>query len=373
MRARLVIIGSGTTGLCVAHEAARRTDPLSSPVLLLAGAERTSPRLELCRHDLDSEELALEVRQGLRFWSGLRAKTGRDPGWNPCGAVVEVSEGTELSSWERLHELGAALSREGDKVFDDDAGTLDAECARSCLEALARDAGAVVRTGERALSVRAAAEGTHLIETSAGEIIADDVVIAGAGACSLTPGGAPSLVRRTWSERAFGGESERGEVRADEEGEPLVLEFLPSGELDASSVQGAFEERFGAAESESAGPRARVQRDLVAAPERGGRLWVGGADDAAGDRGALAARALGDAAAGEERERALWEGPDGAPIIGAVPGCERVWLACGFGARANLLAPACAETLSAKVLEGGGGWFARERFQPPRAALSWRG
>ena len=373
MRARLVIIGSGTTGLCLAHEAARRTDPLSTPVLLLAGAELTSPRLELCRHDLDSEELALEVRHGLRFWSGLQARTGRDPGWNPCGAVIEAPVVDELSCWERLSELGAGVRREGDKVFDDDAGTLDAERARSCLEALAREAGAVVRVGERALSVRVASDGTHLIETSAGEVVAEDVVIAGAGACSLTPGGAPSLIRRTWKERAFGGERGRDEGRGDLDEEPLVLEFLPSGELDAGSVQGAFEERFGAEEPEVEGPRARVQGDLVAAPERGGRLWVGGAEDSNGDQGALAARAIGDVVAGEERERALWEGPDGAPIIGAVPGCEGVWLACGFGAKANLLAPACAETLSSMVLDGAGSWFARERFRPARASLSWRG
>jgi len=85
----------------------------------------------------------------------------------------------------------------------------------------------------------------------------------------------------------------------------------------------------------------------------------------------LAARALGEITLGEERERSLWEGPDGAPIVGEVPGHEGLWLACGFGARAGLLAPACAEGLAARILEGGSGWFARERYDPSRPAVSW--
>ena len=373
MRARLVIIGSGTTGLCLAYEAARRTDPLSSPVLLLAGPEVTSPRLELCRHDLENAELALEARQGLRFWSGMRSQTGRDPGWNPCGAVVEVGAGVELSAWARLNELGAELRRDGDKVFDDDAGTLDVVRARACVEALAREAGAIVRVGERARAVRSIPGEPHVIETTAGEVLAEAVVIAGAGGRTLIPGGEPPLTRHTWRESSFGGDEEPDAAQTGEAAEPMVLEFLPTGELDASAVQEAFEERFGPRDSGAPGPRARVQGELVAAPERGGRLWVGGLGEPKGDAGALAVRALGEAERGEVRERTLWEGADGAPIIGQAPGLNGVWLACGFGAKASLLAPACAEALSSKILEGGGSWFSQERFQPTRSTLSWRG
>jgi glycine/D-amino acid oxidase-like deaminating enzyme len=373
MRARLVIIGSGTTGLCLALEAARRTDPLSAPVVLLAGGETTSPRLELCRHDLACADLVLEARHGIRFWSGLRARTGRDPGWNPCGALVEVSGEDELAAWGRLQELGAEIRRDGDKVFDDDAGTLEGERARACIEALAREAGAVVRMGEMALSVQAGPGRPLVVETTAGEISSDAVVLAGAGASSLTPGGAPELVSRIWRERSYGGEEEGGDEQAETEAAPLVLDFLPSGELDESAVADVFQERFGGPELGRAGVRARATGDLVAAPESGGRLWVGGVGDPSGDAAALAARAIGEISLGEERERALWEGPDGAPIIGAVPGTEGVWLACGFGAGAGLFAPACAEGLASRVLEGVSGWFSQPRYDATRSSVSWRG
>jgi glycine/D-amino acid oxidase-like deaminating enzyme len=341
--------------------------------VLLAGSETTSPRLELCRHDLASTDLVLEARHGIRFWSGLRARTGRDPGWNPCGALVEVKGDEELSAWGRLHELGVGIRRDGDKVFDDDAGTLEGERARACLEALAREAGAVVRMGEVALSVQADPGRPLVVETTMGEIRSEAVVLAGAGAISLTPGGAPELVSRAWRERSYGGEEGGGDEQAGTEAEPLVLDFLPSGEHDESAVAGAFQERFGGPELGRVGVRARAAGDLVAAPESGGRLWVGGVEDPSGDAAALAARAIGEISLGEERELALWEGPDGAPIIGAVPGREGVWLACGFGAGAGLFAPACAEGLASRILEGVSGWFSQPRYDATRSSVSWRG
>ena len=152
-----------------------------------------------------------------------------------------------------------------------------------------------------------------------------------------------------------------------------MLDFLPSGELDAGAVAEAFAERFGGPEPGRAGVRARVRADLVAAPESGGRLWVGGAGEPTGDAQALAARAIGEVSLGDERERALWEGPDGAPIIGAVPGREGVWLACGFGTSPGLLAPACAEGLASRILEGASGWFSQPRYDATRPSVNWRG
>ena len=152
-----------------------------------------------------------------------------------------------------------------------------------------------------------------------------------------------------------------------------MLDFLPSGELDANAVAEAFQERFGGQESGRAGARARVSGDLVAAPESGGRLWVGGIGGPSGDAAGLAARALGETSQGEERERAVWEGPDGSPIVGAVPGREGVWVACGFGVSASLFAPACAEGLASRILEGVSGWFSQPRYDATRSSVSWRG
>ena len=371
MHARLIVIGAGTTGLCLALEAARRTDPLSAPVILLAGSETTSPRLELCRHDLEGLGRALEARHGLRFWSELRARTGRDPGWNPCGAVVEEISEDLPRGWARLRELGVAVRREGEKIFDEDAGTLDGERARVCLETLAREAGAVIRGGEKAQELQAGSGQPLVVRTSGGEITGDTVVLAGAGAIALTPGGPPELVAKTWTERCHGEGQASIDLEDTTAAEPLVMDFLPSGELNLASVADAFQERFGGAEPGRAGVRARVQGDLVAAPEQGGSLWVGSVDYDA-ERGALlAARALGESSPGEERTHALWEGGDGSPIVGRVPGCEGVWVACGFGASAGLFAPACAEGLAMRVLEETAGWFDDESYDPARPAVNW--
>jgi len=371
MYARLVVIGTGTTGLCLALEAARRTDPLSAPVVLLEGSQTTRPGLELCRHDLDGRGLALEARHGLRFWSGLRARTGRDPGWNPCGAVVELTGGGSPPGWARLRELGVSVRREGERIFDDDAGTLDGERARTCIEALAREAGAVVRKGEEVQEVRAEAGSPLEIRTSGGEFTCEDVVLAGAGASVFAPGGAPELLAKAWTEISHGGEKEICPPQETADTAPLVMDFLPSGELDLASVTDAFDDRFGEIEPGRAEVRGRVQGDLVAAPERGGRLWVGSVDYDANRAEDLAARAIGESSPGEERARTLWEGGDGSPIVGRMPDCEGVWLACGFGASADLLAPACAEGLATRVLEETGGWFEGSSYDPARSTVNW--
>ena len=369
MRAHLVVIGSGTTGLSLALEAARRTDSLSAPVVLFAASETICPRLELCRHDLANTELALELRHGLRFWSGIRSQTGRDPGWNPCGAVVELGESEDLSGWNRLRELGASIRREGEKVFDDDAGTLEGGSARSCLESLAREAGAVVRMGEVAISVSVNPGQPLRVTTTTGEVTCDAVVLAGAGASALSPGGGPRLVSRTWRECSFGEEEEP--LEEAREADPLVLDFLPSGELDTVAVEEALQESFGGIEAGRARVRARVRGDLIAAPERTERIWVGSAEEPLEAAADLASRALGEVTSGEERTRVFWESPDGAPIIGPVPDCAGLWVACGFGLRAGLLAPACAEGVAARILEGGSGWFDRELYDPARPGVNW--
>jgi glycine/D-amino acid oxidase-like deaminating enzyme len=380
MRARLVIVGKGTTGLCLALEAARRTDPIAQPVVLLAGPETTSPRLELCRHDLDGSGWALEARHGLRYWSGLRARTGRDPGWNPCGAIVEEGGAEAAAGWSRLLELGVDVRRAGERFVDEEAGTLDGEQARACLEALAREAGAVVRGGEEALEVLVLEGGGVEVRTATDRIRCDEAILAGAGACALAPGGGPELARTTWSERVHGeeaaldgdagdGSDERN--GGDGEEEPLVLNYLPSGGLGPAALADALEGEFADEGPGGGGVRARVRGGLVAAPERGGRLWVGGVDYDGEGAEALATSALGDCAAGEERTRAIWTARDGAPIVGPVPGSAGVWLACGFGARAGLFAPACAEGLALRLLDGSTGWFTENACDPGRSSVSW--
>ena len=81
-----------------------------------------------------------------------------------------------------MRELGAAVRREGETIVDEEAGTLCLDQARRCLEALAREAGAVVRLGDRAMELRVDAGKVIGLRTSGGEIDCTTVVLVGESA-----------------------------------------------------------------------------------------------------------------------------------------------------------------------------------------------
>lgn len=369
MRARIVIIGTGTTGLCLALELARRTNPLTEPVLLISAAGPKPLELELCRHDLEGEGLALEARHGLRFWSGLWAATGRDPGWNSCGLAYEPVWEEDPPAWKRLLDLGASVRREKDCVFDEDAGTLSTAKALTCLEALAREAGAVVRTG--AVAEELIVEGGKItgVKTSSGPISTAEVVLAGARAATLAPGGSPALDEKLWTELGY--ETNEGEALVEEAtgGEGEIKDLFATSALGREAAADAFESHFEQEEPSSSGVRAQVSGSSVAAPEQDGRLWVGGLEQ--GEAEALAKRVLGSARLKAQRTRSAWLAADERPVIGPLPAAEGAWIACAFGENTSLYAPACAEALAEQILKGESGWFRGGHCDPRRASLSW--
>jgi glycine/D-amino acid oxidase-like deaminating enzyme len=369
MRARIVIIGTDITGLCLALELARRTNPLREPVLLISGGELESAELELCCHNLEDKETALEARHGLRFWSGLWAATGRDPGWNSCGLVYEKGFEEHPTVWKRLLELGASVRREPGELFDEDAGTLSTAKAATCLEALAREAGAVVRIHEVAEELVIEAGKITGVKTSRGSISTSEVLLAGTGGATFAPGGPPVLNEKRWTEFGY------------EANEPLAVEatsrardpkdLFATNEQGREAAAGAFEAHFERDEPVSSEVMALVSGDLVASPEPEGRLWVRGAKQAEAERGALAERVLGCARVAAQRTHSSWMADDESPVIGPVPSVEGAWIACGFGEDVSLFAPACAEGLAERILKGESGWFSGKSCDPRRASLSW--
>ena len=99
---------------------------------------------------------------------------------------------------------------------------------------------------------------------------------------------------------------------------------------------------------------------------RGGRRAVWGRGGRLGRRGGGGCRGGGGGTG------AVWGGGGGSRVVGRVPGCEGVWRACGFGAKAGLVAPACAEGLATRILGQGGGWFDDPACDPARSAISWQ-
>ncbi len=369
MRARIVIIGTGTTGLCLALELARRTNPLREPVLLISGGESASTELELCGHDLEGKGLALEARHGLRFWSGLWASTGRDPGWNSCGLLHKELWEDDPPARKRLLDLGASVRREAGDVIDEDAGTLLTAKAATCLEALAREAGAVVRTGEVALELVTDKGKITGVKTSGGLVSTSEVVLAGMRGATLVPGGPPALNRKEWTEfgyevnEALAGEATGRETERED--------LFATNQLGVQAAASAFESHFEQEDPASSDVRARVSGDLVASPEPNGELWVRGLEQAEEEAAALAEEMLGSVWLKEQRTRSSWLADDERPVIGRVPSLEGAWMACGFGGQAGLLAPACAEWLAEQIMKGQSGWFSARDCDPARSSLSW--
>ena len=371
MRARIVIIGNGTTGLCLALELARRMNPLSDPVLLVSAGEEAPCEVELCRYDLEAEGLSLEARHGLRFWAGLWSSTGRDPGWNPCGLTHEALSAERPLSLERLRELGALVRFEGGRVFDEDAGTLNTKRAAASLEALAREAGAIVRTGDAAEALVVEQGKVVGVKTSGGLISTDEVVLAGVKAAAVAPGGAPVLTEKVWTEFAYEGEEERSSQDELADGGQALDDLFATNELGPEAAAAAFESHFEQGEPGSSEVRAQISGGLVASPEQSGRLWVGGPGQAEPAAEELAQRTLGTAQLKDQRERGAWSATDERPILGRLPFTEGAWIACAFGERESLFAPACAEHLSERILTGESGWFSGGACDPNRAAVSW--
>ena len=367
MRARIVIIGTGTTGLCLALELARRTNPLREPVLLISGGESESTELELCGHDLERNRMALEARHGLRFWGGLWAATGRDPGWNSCGlAYKKAWEGDPLA-WKRFLELGASVRREPGEFIDEDAGTLSTAKALTCLEALAREAGAVVRLGEVAEELIIEEGRIAGVKTSSGRISTSEIVLAGMRGASLAPDGPPVLNQTRWTEFGY----EVDEALAEEAREREPEDLFSTNRLGPEAAAGAFEAHFEQEGPSSSEIMAQVSGNLVASPEQGGELWVRGPEQVEGEAAALAERALGCVRLMGQRTHCSWLANDERPVIGPIPTLEGAWIACGFGGQAGLFAPACAEGLAERILKGEGGWFGGQNYDPGRASLSW--
>ena len=369
MHARIVIIGTGTTGLCLALELARRTNPLKEPVLLLSAGGSEFTGLELCRHDLEDGSMALEARHGLRFWSGLWAATGRDSGWNSCGLVYEKALEGDPPAWKRLLELGASVRREAGELFDEDAGTLSTAKAVTCLEALAREAGAVVRLGEVAEELIVETGKITGVKTSGGLISTSEVVLVGTRGAAFVPGGPPALNEKQWAE--FGYEANETLPGETGSGAREPEDLFATNELGPEAAAGAFEAHFEQEEPISSELRALVSGDFVASPEPEGRLWVRGTEQAEAERGVLAERSLGSARLMAQRTHSSWLAEDKRPVIGPIPSVEGAWLACGFGEDVSLFAPACAEGLAERILKGESSWFNGINCDPRRASLSW--
>jgi glycine/D-amino acid oxidase-like deaminating enzyme len=205
MRGRTIVIGGGVMGTAIAWAAARRADPIESPVVLFekrelaAGSSGRSGAI--LRQFYSDRELVCVARNSLRVYARLQASTGRDIGFQKMGVLTiggPAAPGTielvrrnaelMLGNGVDARVLDAAAMRAlvPGIVVDDaavgchepDGAGVDPVRTVEAFGALAREAGAITRLGERVLSIEVADGRVRGVRTSAGSLECERLVVA---------------------------------------------------------------------------------------------------------------------------------------------------------------------------------------------------
>lgn len=205
MKAKIVIIGGGVMGLSIAAQAARKTDALSDPVMLLerdsVGSGASGQSSANLRQFSSSRTTAGMARDSLKYFAGFESKTGRSIGFLRSGVLtlcasrrpediarmeelvaMQASIGIDTSVVDasEIRELVHGIEVEDGTLgaWESGAGTVDAERTLEALSALARNKGAVIRAGTLVEEVLVKDGRVCGVRTSDGEVTCDQVVLA---------------------------------------------------------------------------------------------------------------------------------------------------------------------------------------------------
>jgi glycine/D-amino acid oxidase-like deaminating enzyme len=202
VRAKILIVGGGVMGTSIAMNAARRTDPLADPVLLLertelgAGSSRRSGAI--LRQFYSDRQLAGMARDSLREYAGFKTRTGYGIGFRRSGVLsiagpdqhelvernVEMMKGigieVELAGAERIRELvpGIEVGDESVAAWEQAAGFVDPGLTVDSFAALARFYGATTRCGREVTGIAVERGRVVGVETAEGAYEAEQVVLA---------------------------------------------------------------------------------------------------------------------------------------------------------------------------------------------------
>lgn len=204
-RAQTVVVGGGVMGVAIAWHAARHHDAIEEPIVLLeksALAAGSSGRSgAILRQHYSDRELASMARDSLRVYAELEARTGRNIGFQRTGvitlagperpetiALVErnvamqrsIGIDTRLVDAREIRSLapGIEISDGAIGAYEPGGGGVDPVLTVETFAALAREAGAVTRTGVRVDALVVEGRRVVGVDTSAGRIEASDVVVA---------------------------------------------------------------------------------------------------------------------------------------------------------------------------------------------------
>lgn len=326
-----------------------RPRPAAAPWLarfLLAARTSRYERSAGLLHELATESLELHRELGRTFDTGFVQRgfldvfetpsafeAAREHG--PHGAGTEILDGADAQ--ELCPQLAAPPAG---ALFSPADAHCDPERFVAALAAAAVEAGVVIRAGVEALAVRRR-PGGNVLWTTAGELLAGDIVLA-AGA---------------WSPALAAGLPLRLPVQG---GKGYHVDLEPAGGDTRMPVWFAECRTV-------ATPLARGLRLT-------GMLQLAGTDMSV-DHGRVdaifcSARRLLRGVEGR-RVTSVWRGlrpcsPDGLPIVGRVPGAERVIVATGHGMWGLQLAPVTARLVAGAVCGDGGRAAALAGLSPQR-------
>lgn len=204
-RAKVVIVGGGIMGVSIAWHAARRADPLEETIVLLEkselGAGSTGRSGAILRQHYSDREHAAMARDSLRVYAGIETKTGRSIGFQRTGVVTlagpeapetvdlvrrnvamqrELGIDTRLVDAHELREIvpGIVVGDETIGAYEPGGGGVDPMKTVGVFATLAREHGAVTRTGVRALRLVRDGARVRGVETADGFVEAETTVVA---------------------------------------------------------------------------------------------------------------------------------------------------------------------------------------------------
>ncbi len=416
MRAKVLVIGGGVMGAAIAWQLALRLDPHEEPVVLLeksALAAGSSGRSgAILRQQYSDRVLAAMARDSLRVYANLERATGRYIGFVRTGVLTlagpkqreeqellrrnvamqrELGIAVELLDAAGMRRVapGLAVAEGALGAWEPEAGAVDPVRSVEAFAALARENGAATRLGVRVESIVVRDGRVRGVETGAGFVEAEDVVLA-AGPWSralLAPLSIelplrvvrPEQYFKEMLEGAHSGDGPRGEHELEGRfhwgrpvlpmaGHPVLLDLENNVYTRCQPHEGRTRVgRMDYAEDEEVADPDRLDEHVR--PQ-----YVAWARERIEER-IPAYRAKADAGTLAGMYTLT---PDAQALIGPWPRIAGLWIVTGFSGHGFKLAPSVGEGVAQMVCGEpvsafDAAFFAPQRFEEKRAAPSVRG
>lgn len=204
MKAKILIVGGGAMGTCVALSAAKRCDPLTEPVILIEkgtlGSGSSGRTGAVIHQGYPERALAGMARDALKVYANMHSSVGRSVGYKKTGVLVvagsdenaieslvrdvamqrDIGINVQLVGAQEMRRLCPGIEVEDGAMgsYEPDGGYVDPKRTIATIAALARAKGASTRTGVEKPTVIVENGRAVGVATSEGEFRAPHVVLA---------------------------------------------------------------------------------------------------------------------------------------------------------------------------------------------------